>query len=159
MTDVWASGTVIAGTVLGFTGGAVVEGKPIPGGTLAGALTGLWMTEISVQPLLQIGNILATGATFSTLISEAKAGETRLQATMALTPQGFHLNYQARVGTGSQVAVPVTAAGWLVREAFSSLTLQSIALASDLGWIKPPWGAITFEGEVFLPLKPLVQGD
>jgi hypothetical protein len=63
ITDVLASGFVAAGTVLGFVGGAVVEGKPIPGGTIAGALTGLWMTELSVRPLLLAGNILASFAT------------------------------------------------------------------------------------------------
>jgi hypothetical protein len=154
ITDVLASGFVAAGTVLGFVGGAVVEGKPIPGGTIAGALTGLWMTEVNVQPLIRVGNLLATGASFATLISEAKTGETRLQASLILSPEEFSLNYQAKIGPGSQVAVVTTTAGWLVWEAFSSLTLQSIALASDLGWLTVPWGTISSEGRVYVPLQP-----
>jgi len=154
ITDVLASGFVVTGTVLGFVGGAVVEEKPIPGGTIAGALTGLWMTEVNVQPLIRVGNLLATGASFATLISEAKTGETRLQASLILSPEEFSLNYQAKIGPGSQVAVVTTTAGWLVWEAFSSLTLQSIALASDLGWLTVPWETISSEGRVYVPLQP-----
>ena len=153
-TDVFASGFVAAGTVLGFVGGVVVEEKPIPGGTIAAALAALWMTEVNVQPLIRVGNLLATGASFATLISEAKTGETRLQASLILSPEEFSLNYQAKIGPSSQVAVVTTTAGWLVWEAFSSLTLQSIALASDLGWLTVPWGTISSEGRVYVPLQP-----
>ena len=153
-TDVFASGFVAAGTVLGFVGGVVVEEKPIPGGTIAAALAALWMTEVNVQPLIRVGNLLATGASFATLISEAKTGETRLQASLILSPEEFSLNYQAKIGPSSQVAVVTTTAGWLVWEAFSSLTLQSIALASDLDWLTVPWGTISSEGRVYVPLQP-----
>ncbi len=154
ITDVLATGFVVTGTVLGFVGGAVVEGKLIPGGTIASALAGLWMAEVNVQPLIRVGNLLATGASFATLISEAKTGETHLQVSLILSPEEFSLSYQARIGPGSQVAMTITTAGWLVWEAFSSLTLQSIALASDLGWLTVPWGTLSSEGQVYVPLRP-----
>jgi hypothetical protein len=151
LTDAWATGTVVVGTVLGFTGGAVVEGKPIPGGTVAGALAGLWMTELSVRPLLLTGNILASFATGATVISEAKEGKTRLQMSLSLDATGFSYEYQLSVGPGSQIAGATTTLGWLAPEAFTSLLYQSIALASDIGWISTPWRSIQAQGQGFIP--------
>ncbi|MCS7252241.1 MAG: hypothetical protein NZ572_07435, partial [Thermoflexus sp.] len=152
LTDVWAAGTVAAGTVLGFTGGAIVEGKPIPGGTLAGALAGLWLTELSVRPLLLTGNVLATFATGATIISEAKEEKTRLQMTLTLDSGGLSYEYQLIVGSGSQIAIAMTTLGWLAPEAFTSLLYQSVALGSDVGWVSTPWGSLRFRCQGFVPL-------
>jgi hypothetical protein len=139
MNNVFAAGMVVTRTVSGFAGGAMMEGKPIPGGAAAGALAGLWMAELGVPPVLRVENLLATGATFATLIPEAKIADTRLQASLVLSPEGFSLNYKVRIETGSQIATATTTAGWLVRETFSSFLFQSVAPANGLGWLTAPW--------------------
>ena len=151
ITDVLATGFVVTGTVLGFTGGTVVEEKPIPGGTIAGALAGWWMAELSVRPLLLTGNILASFATGATIISEAKEGETALQMVLSLNSAGVSYEYRLSIGPGTQVAVATTTLGWLAPEAFTSLLYQSIALASDIGWVAPPWGSVQAQSQGFVP--------
>ena len=123
--DAFAVGTVVYGGVFGAglgLPGTAVGGPAAP--TVTG-LTGMVVAEFYAQPILTFGNILATGSTVSTVIADTKAGNTRIEDGV----------FSSTVRNSATL----TGIGWVNKEAFLSLAIQSVAVSNDFGWTALPF--------------------
>jgi RHS repeat-associated protein len=117
LSDFYAAGTV---TYAGFAGAALpapLIAIGLPEVPLATGFAGMAIAELFVQPVLKIGNILATASFGATIVADTKIGTTRLED---FTFSNSVLNSAA-----------LTAIGWLSNEAYLSLIIQSITVAND----------------------------
>jgi len=125
LTDTFATGVVIYGGVFGAglgIPGEAVAGPPAPVVTgLAGAI----VAEVYAQPILNVGNAIASLSTTATVIADTKAGNTRIENEI------FSSNVKN--------SFTLTSVGWANKEAGLSLAIQSLALLNDFGWTSLPF--------------------
>jgi hypothetical protein len=125
LLDVYSVGVVTYGGIYG----AGVAAPFIPAGApevpVVTGLAGIGIAELAVQPLLNTANWLALGSTTASVIADTKAGNTRLE--------------QGKVSPSVGNSMTLTTLGFANKEAYISLSLQSIAVANDLGWTSLPW--------------------
>jgi hypothetical protein len=125
LSDIFAAGVVTYGGVYGAglgLPGTVVGGPAVP--TVTG-FAGMVVAEFYVQPILTVGNVFASLSTAATVIADTKAGNTRIEDGV------FSSNVRN--------SFTLTAAGWVNKEAYTSLTIQSLALSNDFGWTSLPF--------------------
>jgi RHS repeat-associated protein len=125
LIDIYAAGVVTYGGIYGagITAPFIAVGAPeVP---VVTGVAGAAIAELAVQPALNVANFLALGSTFSAVIADTKAGNTRIE----------------QIKTSPMVAnsIALTAIGFANKEAYISLTLQSIAVSNDFGWTSLPW--------------------
>jgi RHS repeat-associated protein len=123
--DAFSAGVVTYGGIFGAGIGApfIPAGGPeVP--VVTGA-AGAGIAELYVQPALNTANILATMSTASTLISDIKKGDTIIS--------------QAIISPTVSNSISLTALGWLNKEAYISLTFQTLAVTNDLSWTSLPY--------------------
>jgi hypothetical protein len=127
-TDVYATGAV---TYAGFAGAALpapLIAAGLPEVPLATGLAGMAIAELYIQPVLFTGNLLATISTGATLVSDTKAGHTRIE--------------ELDFSSSSLNSMTLTDIGWMSNEAYLSLGIQSVAVANDFGWTSLPYPMI-----------------
>ena len=128
LTDIYAASAV---TYAGFAGAAlpaplVTAGLPeVP---LVTGLAGMAIAELYVQPVLFTGNALASFSMGATIISDTKAGNTRIE--------------DSKYSISVLNSMALTDVGWMSNEAYLSLTIQSVSVANDLGWTSLPFPTI-----------------
>lgn len=124
-TDVYA----VSAVAYGFFGGAVLPAPLIAAGLpevpIATGLTGMAIAELCVQPVLWVGNVVATLSTTATIVADTKAGNIRVE--------------QAGFSIGVLNSMGLTDMGWQSNEAFLSLGIQSVAVANDFQWTSLPF--------------------
>ena len=123
--DLYAAGVVTYGGIAGAGIAAPFAVGGAPEVPLATGAAGAAIAELAVQRVLGIGNLAATASTAATLISETKAGNTRVE-------EGLLSVKLANSAT-------LTTIGWINKEAYISLVWQSLAVANDFGWTSLPW--------------------
>lgn len=125
LTDLFAAGVVTYGGIYGAglgLPGTVIGGPAVP--TVTG-LAGVVVAEFYVQPILFVGNVFASLSTVATVIADTKAGNTRIE-------DGVFSSNVANSFT-------LTATGWVNKEAYLSLVIQTAALTNDFGWTTLPF--------------------
>ncbi len=125
LTDSFATGVVIYGGVFGAglgIPGTAVGGPAVP--TVTG-LAGAIIAELYVQPILNVGNAIASLSTAATVIADTKTGNTRIENGI------FSSNVKN--------SFTLTSVGWANKEAGLSLAIQSLALINDFGWTSLPF--------------------
>ena len=127
ITDVVSVATVAIGTTVIGGLASTVAG---PSGFVAAYAA----SEAAVQPLLQVGNILATGATAATVASDCITGNTGINLSTTSDKNGSSLNGEISLGTNSTISAFTTAVGWSPgMPSWGSLAIQSAAIANDFG--------------------------
>jgi hypothetical protein len=125
LIDLYAAGIVTYGGVYGaglaipFT---VVGGPAVP--TVTG-LAGIVIAEFYVQPVLQVVHKIASASTVATVIADTKTGNTRIEDGV--------------FSSSVRNSFTLTTAGWANKEAYLSLSIQSVALTNDFGWTSLPF--------------------
>ena len=125
LTDLYAAGVVTYGGVVGAGIPAALLPASIPEVPVTTGFAGIAIAELYVQPVLRIGNTMATLSTMATIVADTKSGDTRLGEGV-LAPSTVN-------------SILLTEAGWLIPEAYTSLALQSLAVSNDLGWTSLPY--------------------
>jgi hypothetical protein len=128
LTDIYAAGTV---TYAGFAGAALpapLIAAGLPEVPLATGLAGMAIAELYIQPVLFTGNVLASLGMGATLISDTKAGNTRIE--------------DSKYSISVLNSMALTDIGWMSNEAYLSLIIQSVSVANDMGWTSLPFPTI-----------------
>jgi RHS repeat-associated protein len=125
VTDLYAASAV----TYAYFGGAALPAPLVAAGLpeipLTTGLAGMGLAELYVQPVIFTGNALASIGTGAAIISDTKAGNTRVE--------------ERKFSTSILNSMALTDMGWGSNEAFVSLGLQSIAVANDLQWTSLPF--------------------
>jgi hypothetical protein len=125
LTDIYAASAV---TYAGFAGAALpapLIAAGLPEVPLATGLAGMAIAELYVQPVLFTGNSLASLSTSAAIISDTKAGNTRIE--------------DSKYSIGVLNSMALTDVGWISNEAYLSLIVQSASVANDMGWTSLPF--------------------
>jgi len=123
--DAYAVGVVIYGGVAGAGIAAPFVAVGVPEVPVVTGAAGAAIAELAVQPLLNASNMLATFSTAATVIAETKTGVTNID--------------QGKYSTTVLNSAALTAVGWANKEAFISITIQTVAVTNDFGWTSLPW--------------------
>jgi hypothetical protein len=118
VADSYASAIVILGGIMGVALPAPLIAVGLPEVPLVTGLGEMALAELYAQPVLKGGNALATVSFFVALVSETKSGTTCVE--------------QGKISTPLLNSFSLTAAGWMIPEAFLSLAIQSASLGNDL---------------------------
>jgi hypothetical protein len=127
---------------IGYSAGATFGGGPVAPPGVAAGLIGLGIVEISAQPFLLANNFVASAATYFSIISDLKSGDSNASLSISVGSQGASVNYSATLSSSYQIGVASTSVGWAAQEVFLSTALQSVATASDYGLVSTPWGSL-----------------
>jgi len=128
LSDLYAASAV---TYAGFAGAALpapLIAVGLPEVPLVTGLAGMAIAELYIQPVLFTGNTLATFSMGATIISDTKAGNTRIE--------------ESEFSTNVLNSMALTDVGWMSNEAYLSLAIQSISVANDLQWTSLPFPSI-----------------
>ena len=124
-TDLYAAGAV----TYAYFGGAALPAPLIAVGLpevpLVTGLAGMAIAELYVQPVLFTGNVVASFSTGATIVSDTKAGNTRVE--------------EAKFSASVLNSMALTDIGWQSNEAYLSLIIQSVAVANDFQWTSLPF--------------------
>lgn len=125
-TDLYPVGVVTYGGIAGAGLKAALIATGLPEVPIATGWAGAAIAELAVQPVLRVGNILATFATISTYFSETKAGSTIIET--------------GQISPTTSNSVILTISSWVVpQEAFISATFQTAAILNDFRIIYVPF--------------------
>jgi hypothetical protein len=125
LSDLYAVGAV---TYAGFAGAALpapLIAAGLPEVPLVTGLAGMAIAELYIQPVLFTENTLASFSRGATIISDTKAGNTRIE----------EFKYSDSVLN----SIALTCIGWISNEAYLSFTIQSVSVTNDLGWTSLPF--------------------
>ena len=128
VSDTYAAGVVTYGGIAGAGIGApfIAAGAPeVPVVTGPG---GMGLAELAVQPVLRVGNTLASLGTLSTIIADTKSGTTNID--------------NLQFSTTTLNSITLSTAGWLLPEAYLSFAMQSFSVANDFGLTSFPWSRL-----------------
>jgi len=128
LTDIYAASAV---TYAGFAGAALpapLVAAGLPEVPLATGLAGMAIAELYIQPVLFTGNTLASLSMGATIISDTKAGNTRIE--------------ESKYSISVLNSMALTDIGWMSNESYLSLIIQSISVANDMGWTSLPFPTI-----------------
>ena len=143
----------IIGAIIGYTSGAAwLGGTPVTG--IPGAIIGWSTVQIRVQRFIQLGNIIALGATALGTIADDKAGNNEISLTIGLSSEGVYGDHTFRLSSSSQEAWALTWAGFQGQAQISetSLIVQTMAVLNDYGYMPPvPWGTINWTNSYSWP--------
>lgn len=122
--DLYADGIVIWCGVFGVCAGAPAfpEAPPAPAAT---GLLGMGIGELIIQPLNKVGNLLGTGATACTLVSDTKTGKTIVE--------------KGKFSSSTLNSALLSTLCWMCSETFISTALQTVAVLNDLGKTSIPF--------------------
>jgi hypothetical protein len=115
--DLAAAGVVVYGTAAGV-GIPIAFGATAPIAPVTG-VGAFFLAQLYVQPILVIGDWISLAGTGATIVSETKAGNTVIETG--------NLSYS------TWKSIIFTVGGFACRDAFTSVIIQSGAVASDFG--------------------------
>jgi hypothetical protein len=132
-----AVGDIVSSTIGATVGAGIAApegGIPIVVTGTQGAFVGMGFVESNPAVRLGVigGNVLATGSTILTTLSDVITGETNDVASLTLSDSGLQLSIVKKLGRDTYTSGVLSSAGWLSPIGLTSAPLQLISCLNDI---------------------------
>jgi hypothetical protein len=145
-TDINLEVLAILAVFIGYISGAAwTGGTPITG--VPGSIIGWSTVQMTVQPILKVGNYTGLLATMAGTIADDKAGSSNVGLTIIRSSSGVRLDVDMQLSPSVQTSWGLTYLSFQGQAQLTetSLLLQIATVANDYGTFPSlPWGTLNF---------------